>query len=434
MPPPDPAESRALAVLSELVRSSAKPPSGAELGRGLGTLRERLATRGPRRRVLRWWLITVTTVICGFGIGVGVSRWQRARAPEPVAVSKIDGGRVLEGGYLSESGHAGITLSFNEGSQFVLTPGTRGRLRSVVERGAHLAIDHGSASFRITPSLEHRWSVEAGPFLVTVTGTDFSVRWEPATERFELSLRHGRVTVSGPVVGEELVLRPGQKLSVNLPRGETVISEERGDAHADEAPSADAALPETARALPSATSAPSAEPGAPSSGAAATSGTAPPLERERRWKEALAKGQWDKILADVDRDGVEATLQAVPSGDLFALADAARYRRRTELARAALLAHRRRFPESPRALDTTFLLGRVDEMRAGGKRLAIKWYDEYLSRAPSGTYAAEALGRKMILSSEIEGAASAAELAADYLRRFPEGSYASAARALRREP
>ncbi len=429
--PPDPVEPRALTVLTELVRSSATPPSAVDLARGLRAVHDRVSVRDSRRPALRWSLIAAATVVCGFAIGVVGSRWQRTRAPAPVVVSKIEGGRVLEGGYLSESGHGGIKLSFNEGSQFVLKPGTRGRLRSMVEQGAHLAIDHGSASFRITPSPEHRWSVEAGPFLVRVKGTDFSVRWEPTTERFELSLRQGRVAVSGPVVGEDLVIRPGQKLSVSLPRGETVITEERADAPDDEGLLADGAPLEP---VPVSPSAPSSQPDTPSAVAAVPSATAPPLERERRWREALAKGQWDKILADVDRDGVEATLQAIPSGDLFALADAARYRRRTDLARAALLAHRRRFPDSPRALDTTFLLGRVDEMRPGGRRLAIKWYDEYLSRAPSGTYAAEALGRRMILSSEVEGAARAAELAAEYLRRFPEGSYASAARALQRAP
>jgi TolA-binding protein len=419
-------------LLTELARSSVKPASAVELGRGLSRLHERLPGRGSRRALLRWALITALTVVCGFGIGVAATRWQRASVVErPVAISKVEGGRLLEGGYLSESGHAGIKLSFNEGSQFVLTPGTRGRLRSMVEQGAHLAIDHGSASFRITPSHEHHWSVEAGPFLVKVKGTDFSVRWEPTTERFELSLRRGRVVVSGPIVGDELVLRPGQRLKVNLPRGETVITEDRGDALETEASLAGPATPEPAPAP--AASDPNNPPGAPSAVAAVTSATTPPLERERRWKEALAKGQWDKILADVDRDGVEATLQAVSSGDLFTLADAARYRRRTDLARSALLAHRRRFPDSSRSSDTSFLLGRVDEMRADG-RLAIKWYDEYLARAPGGTYAAEALGRKMILSSELEGAASAATLAAEYLRRFPEGSYASAARALQRAP
>ena len=69
-----------------------------------------------------------------------------------------------------------------------------------------------------------------------------------------------------------------------------------------------------------------------------------------------------------------------------------------------LLAERRRFPDSPRSLDAAFLLGRVEEASDRGLARAIEWYDEYLTRAPAGTYASEALGRKMTLTSKLEGA------------------------------
>jgi hypothetical protein len=130
----------------------------------------------------------------------------------------------------------------------------------------------------------------------------------------------------------------------------------------------------------------------------------------------------------------DATLENASSDDLFALADAARYRRRTDLARAALLAQRRRFPHAPRSLDTIFLLGRVEELRAQGAAQAIARYDEYLAQAPAGAYAAEALGRKMILTDERDGRSAARPIADEYLRRFPGGSYAGSARALQRAP
>jgi hypothetical protein len=151
---------------------------------------------------------------------------------------------------------------------------------------------------------------------------------------------------------------------------------------------------------------------------------------ERRWSEALAKGAWDAILADVERDGLEKTLHTASSRDLFALADAARYRRRTDWARAALVAQRERFPSSPRSVDAAFLLGRVEEATGSGRRQAVVWYDAYLGSAPNGSYAAEALGRKMILIKEMEGALRARPIAEEYLRRFPNGSHAAAARAL----
>jgi len=432
--PSGPEESRALAALSELVRDSVRRPSSAELDRGLYAFRARVAdSTAGRHKVLRWSLVFATVAVCCALAVLGASFFRAgSSAPErPVALSAIEGGRLLDGGYLSESGNAGIRLFFDEGSEFELLPGTRGRLRSVNAKGAHLAIEHGSASLRITHGREHRWSIEAGPFLVTVKGTDFTVSWDPASECFELELRRGRVTVSGPVVGEGLALLPGQKLTVSLPKAETVITEERPDARGSEsvpnpepAPTASVSEPVIASGEPGLTRGPRAEP----------SESATAVVTERRWRDALANGEWDKILADAERDGIDVTLQTASSDDLFALADAARYRRRADLARTTLLAQRRRFPSSPRSLDAIFLLGRVEELRAGGRAQAIEWYDEYLARAPTGTYAAEALGRKMILTKEVGGPASARAIAEEYLRRFPQGSYAGAARALQRVP
>jgi len=293
-----------------------------------------------------------------------------------------------------------------------------------------MAIEHGTASFQVAQGGHRRWLVEVGPFLVTVKGTVFSVSWDPSIERFELNLRHGRVVVSGPISGGDIVLRAGQRLVVNLPRAETLITEEPPEepvAEVSGAPAPPTATPPAVR--------PSVAREKPT-GASASVAAAPAAKNagERRWADELASGHWDRILEEVQRVGVDAALEKASSEDLFALANAARYRRRTDLAEAALLAERRRFPSSPRALDALYLLGRVEEFRERGTGRAIAWYDEYLARAPAGSYAAEALGRKMTLTTEVGGPAEARPIAEEYLRRFPRGSYAGSARALRRVP
>jgi hypothetical protein len=151
---------------------------------------------------------------------------------------------------------------------------------------------------------------------------------------------------------------------------------------------------------------------------------------DHQWSRKLARGQWDSILRDARRIGVETTLSEASGEDLFALANAARYRNRPDLARSALLAERRRFAGSPRALEATYLLGRVEESRETGTAQAIAWYDEYLTRAPSGSLVGEALGRKMTLTDKLEGPVRARPLAEEYLRRFPKGNYAGSAREL----
>ena len=413
----------ALDALAELARQSPKPPNQRDLERGLNRLRARVAS--PRNH--RMWLPAVVVALCvALGASALLSRSLLTASAERITVSKIEGGKLLEGGYLSESGHDGVKLSLSEGSQFQLMPGARGRLKAVSAQGAQFANERGSASFRITPAPHRHWTVEAGPFVVAVTGTEFTVKWDPAEERLEVLLRRGRVLVSGPIVGEDLTLRPGQKLSVNLPRAETVISEARAESSAD-ATSANTASATAAPVPPEPSALPAEVSSEPTPKRPPESSTP---RTGRNWKQALANGQWDSILGDVEREGVEASVNSVSSDELFALTDAARYRRRPDIARAALLAQRRRFPGSPRSLDALFLLGRVEESRSGGATQALQWYDQYLDRAPSGTYAAEALGRKMVLYQKLRGSSAARAIAEQYLQRFPEGSYAGTARAL----
>jgi len=443
-PPFEPNDSQALTALTELARDSVERPTMVELDQGLDTLLARIAVGRSQRRVfVRWSLVGATVALCVVaGLQVFSGGRQRFPAPAPPALAyQIQGGSVLEGGYLRESGHAGIKLLFNEGTKFALMPGTRGRLRAVDKEGARLAIEHGTASFEVTPSNDRRWLIEMGPFLVAVKGTVFTVSWDASSERFELRLRHGRVVVSGPVSGADIALRAGQRLVVNLPKAETLITEDREDREdRDDRSEEPAGEVVGAPVSPAATqpamrsSGGKDRPTGQSAPATPAPSTVAKPRGEHRWADELASGHWDRILEDVERAGIRATLDTASNEDLFALADASRYRRRTDLARAALLAERRRFPDSPRSIDAIFLLGRVEESRERGTARAIEWYDEYLHRAPSGAYAAEALGRKMTLTSDLEGPARARPVAEEYLQRFPKGSYARSAQALHRVP
>jgi hypothetical protein len=416
----------ALTSLTELVKTAVKPAAPDHIRQGLDKLTQRL-DGGHRHGSFRWLLVgAVATSMLAVFAGTSLWRSRTSLKVGPALAYTIEGGSVVDGGYLRESGRNGITLRFSEGTRFVLASGTRGHLRSVDTAGAHIAIEHGTALFQVTPRVGGRWLVDVGPFLVNVKGTVFRVAWDAPAGRFELSLRRGQVSVSGPVSGGDITLRAGQRLVVNLPKAETLISE--GDEREET----------TLRPGPAGASAPHEQPATvperPTSRAAGSgSASAAPARTdvERRWATAVASGEWDRILADVDRMGVKTTIEKASSADLFALADAARYRRRPDLARDTLLALRRRFPDSPRSGDVAFLLGRVEESRDRGAAQALRWYDDYLAQAQAGTFASEALGRKMILTSKLQGHDKARPVAEEYLRRFPSGTYAGTARALR---
>jgi len=427
-----------LDTLTELARdacSQLPPPSPAELGNEWAVVSARIATQRARRRTLVH-LTAVGAFASAVVLAVAVRAPSRLsiRAATPPALSyQVEGGNLVEGGYLRESGDNGVKLRFAEGTEFMLMPGTRSRLRSVTPAGARIAIEHGTASFQVTPRTDARWLVDVGPFLVTVKGTVFTVAWDAVSERFDLKLQHGQVSVTGPVSTGEILVKAGQRLVVNLPKKETVITEAGPGGEWSDSP-AEHAEGDSEGLVP-------AE--APS-GVGGTGGRSAPFAAYRRsaearsiigrgWVEAVAAGAWDRVLADVDRAGVRRTLAQASSEDLLALADAARYRRRTGLARVALLAERNRFPGTRSALDAAFLLGRLEESRQGTGE-SIRWYDTYLAGAPKGTYASEALGRKMMVTKQLRGSADAESLAREYLRRFPTGTYAGAARALLLQP
>jgi hypothetical protein len=420
--PMDPLETLELKRCCELMG----PPTSEELERSLDGF---LARIGPRKAHRQWgwrrWSLLGAAAATAILLAMQAPSVRRRHfpAPEPAPLAyRVEGGNELESGYLHESGHAGIQVLFSEGSGFDLAPGARGRIRTVGKDGAHLALERGTASLRITPGNARRWLVDVGPFLVTVKGTVFSVSWDPSSEQFELHLQRGRVVVKGPATVGELTLRAGQRLRVNLANSESVISEERpepGQAGGVTSPSPDQAAVIS-----------NSEPAPPRSSPPGASSREANPSHDHRWREQLARGNWVRILDEVQRIGVNETLGRASSEDLFALANAARYHHRPDLARAALLAERRRFPASARARDALYLLGRVEESRTTGTAQAIAWYDEYLARAPTGPLVEEALGRKMILTEKLEGPTGARAVAVDYLRRFPTGNYAGSAREL----
>jgi len=143
----------------------------------------------------------------------------------------------------------------------------------------------------------------------------------------------------------------------------------------------------------------------------------------------VAAGDAPAVVAEAESVGVDATMHQADTADLGALADAARYAGRPELAERAFSATRRRFPGSARAHAAAFLLGRMADDR-GDPYGGLRWYRAYLAEAPSGPYAAEALGRQMLIVKQSQGRDAALPIAKEYLGRFPNGTYLLEARAL----
>jgi TolA-binding protein len=391
------------------------------------------ARRSPQKRRVRIALYLAAALGVAGMLLVG-RRWLPGHGPAPLSYA-VDAGRIDESGTVQASGDREPTLRFSDGTEVLFLSGARGRVRSVDEHGARIALD-GKAKVDVVHWRDARWLFDAGPYMITVKGTSFTAEWRDADQRLEVVLKNGSVAVSGPLSDEAITLRAGQRLIISAREKEVVIR----DIDATETSAVPSAA---ARAWEDDESAPPVTSQGPVAERAPRRSAAPPVSTgtttgtlaspHRSWAAELAAGHFATILNDAEQRGLETSLAEVSSDDLAALADAARYSRREDVARRALAAQRRRFPASARANDAAFLLGRLEET-AQHPELALGWYDRCLTEVPRGTYTSEALGRKMTVVQRLYGAARARPVAEEYLRRFGDGTYAAAARALTRAP
>jgi hypothetical protein len=341
----------------------------------------------------------------------------------------VEGGHVGRQGAIELEAGQKARLHFSDGSDVSFAAGTQASLRRVDGQGATISVASGSAYVDITHRPGAHWAFEAGPFVIEVTGTAFRFGWDAPREELDVQMARGSVQVTGPLSAGTLPLMAGQHLIVRVRQGETVIRE--GDRALEDTPNAP---PPAASVDPVGVSDSLGHPTDPTSEAPAPSSAAKPHNGSeiQGWQALLASGDSEAILQQARRRGIDESIATATTGDLAALADAARYRRQDDIARQALLGQRRRFPASSAAHEAAFLLGRLEETR-GNSAAAVDWYARYMKEEPSGTYASEALGRRMLLlqSTSPDDAHAAAT---EYLRRFPGGGYAPQAQALLRTP
>jgi hypothetical protein len=351
-------------------------------------------------------MAAAAVAVLGIGLGAFFATRSNDITYQVVNGAMVDGDHVVAG--------SDTQIRFSDGSEVRLAPGADTHIRALDENGGSVNLDEGTARVAIAKRPGAAWTVAAGPYTVKVTGTAFSVHWSKKEQAFEIAMVSGSVLVSGPLVGSGMALHAGQRVRTGLANGKLEL--DTTDATRGKVSSA-AAEPLDIDAL-----------GPVPGDAPAGSGVGPGA---LDWARRAAQGEFAAVIEAAERRGLENTLSTASLADLAALADSARYARRASLAKRVLLAERKRFPTSGAARDAAFFLGRLAEDNGSG---ALEWYDRYLADSPRGTYASQALGRKMMLVYQQRGAAGTRVIADDYLARFPSGPYAAAARKIQDEP
>jgi hypothetical protein len=59
------------------------------------------------------------------------------------------------------------------------------------------------------------WFIDAGPFVIHVTGTQFDVDWSSYDDTLSVDLHQGSLIVSGPPAPAGVLLRAGQRLTAH---------------------------------------------------------------------------------------------------------------------------------------------------------------------------------------------------------------------------
>ncbi len=405
--------------------------AAAELGLRHALVRKSRVPVG--RPFARWSLAALALGALAMTLFVFV---QTERAPRPLGVEIVGAGMVAPS-YVAAPDSAPATLRFSDGSKVLVEKGARLRVHQVTANGATLLLERGRAVTEIVHRDQHtRFAVLAGPFAIRVVGTRFAVEFDTVRERLVVELFDGAVEVDGPGFKEPAVVRRGQRFqAIAHSRAWSVVPLESESQVAPTNPVASPAVsaePSAQAALPSVGNAKLTAPWAvPRLRERPEPSAAPEVDAVSDWQKSVAQGDFARVVREAEAGGLVATLERSSAGQLRALADAARYTGRFDVAEAALRSLRSRHPAQ--ATVATYLLGSVAEAR-GRNDNARQWYDDYLAESPRGAFASEARAGRLRMVLATQGVVAARALAEQELRQSPKGVVAATARRILERP
>jgi transmembrane sensor len=327
----------------------------------------------PKPRPWRRWLL-VPAGVCAALLVLGLVYGRANRSPLRFT---LDGQRPAADYVVSEAGRPRL-LDFSDGSSLVLRESGRLRVTDSDSRGANLLLERGRLDASIHHLASSRWRVDVGPYVVQVTGTRFTVTWNPDDGDFGLDLHEGVVAIRGPGMLAPLTIDVGQRFRANRAGNYSVQRESPPSAAS---PVAVPSAPHASAPRIDAVQVPSAS--APGRTASATVPNRPACD----WAGLMSKGRFEEVVSQAGRLGIERTLSDCSAPSLFALADAARYLGNFDLSKRALLTLRKRSPGDTG--KAAFFLGRLEEAR-GNLELALDFYGQAMEGHPESHFAQEA--------------------------------------------
>ena len=379
-----------------------------------------LASTASRRQQIQRRVGMCSVALVAGLLGVTAVHAVRSTSSERAIEYSVEGNPKAApiGQYVAPPAEEPLALKFSEGSVVQLEPGARARVAKTTVHGATVLLETGGAKVDVVHRPATEWTILAGPYTVHVTGTAFQLDYESSSQKFELYMRSGVVSVEGPGLirpvevkaDEHFVHYVGERRFEhrNVAPAALLTNAEVGSPDLDARSDTNASEVHGGRG---------ASPGVPKNA---------DLASRTGWATEVARGEYASVFHKATALGWSQVLSEANQSDLMAVANATRFMGRTGASREALEALRHRFKGSGSAQAATYLLGRISE--PSSPKEAISWYQQYEREAPNGSLIAEAAGRKLLLFQAAGDRATAERLARDYVSRFPDGPYAGVAR------
>lgn len=374
------------------------------------------------------WRMAITVVAAAaavIGIGFwGLSLVQGGNIPFWIGGTETPG---VEGQWVEAGAVKTVSIHFEGGSEFVLDKNGAARVVAANHEKVIFDLSQGRVKCRVNGNGKTGWIVRAGTYRVRVTGTEFSVNWDPGDSRLEVGVTDGCVLVVGASLGEHGVkLSAGDHLSAGGAQP-TVIRNKLPEEDEEELAAQEiAARGEGVRD--------SLRP--PTSQAEQRALVKARKRQDNRkteqtsWQELYAEKDYSKVVDLITEQGLDRFIASAGSRDLWRVGKAARYSRRGDTAHRVLEGLVERFPKSQQAQNATFVLGRVAMELQDDPGAAQEWFNRYLSKNPDGPLAEEALGRLIDVCRHMGHGAAARKYADRYLTRYPGGPYAELAQSV----
>lgn len=361
---------------------------------------------------------TLAAAACAFAV---MFAW-----PDSDALELQLDGQTYAANQMIVAGEEPRLLAFSDDTRIELSAGSRMKVSDLRDNGASVSLVEGSIALAVHHEADTSWQVEAGPWTVHVTGTQFEVEWQPSAEYFSVAVSEGSVRVEGPD-GELAKLRAGE--SMVRERGKARIEPETlqiasaRDSSSDDAEGEvelerDTAAPEP---MVEAEEAGELEP------APAPKPRAPKLSWVDHYDNSDFERAWDVLAAQPK--GIYGAAEGASSSTLLDLADVARFTKHTGDARRLLQRLRDEHPGTTDAAEAAFSLGRL-EASTGNRAEAAAHFERYLDERPAGSHAQDALGRLMDCYEALGDSAQARSSAQKYLAGFPKGPHADKAESI----